>query len=357
MWTLGIMLTRMLAMRFIGILLGISVFVLSLEVVTYSDDILSTRGGDTWALLEYASLRIPHIAANFFGLSVLLATLLMLTELGGRNELVAIWSTGVSQFRLFAMLAPVAVAIGSAHFMVNDRIIPVTAKALHEWGIGDYGKKKLSVRDGDPIWMRSGNDILRAISSNFEATELEDVIVFRRSPDGLLQEQIMAERAILADDRWVLEGVTIYYQGELPPNRVERLIYSASMRPATVGARSGDPEEMSVRDLRYFIENAGFGIRPTHVYTTWWNKRYATLTNALLMIAIAVPLAARFKRGGGMGIMFALGVALGFAFFIFEGIALTMGEIGLLPAWMAAWLPVFIFITAGGFMAFRNEAI
>ena len=65
---------------------------------------------------------------------------------------------------------------------------------MREWGIGDYGEKKLKVGgERDPIWMRAGRDILRAGSANAQATELEDVIIFRRDDDGLLREQIMAK--------------------------------------------------------------------------------------------------------------------------------------------------------------------
>ena len=112
------------------------------------------------------------------------------------------------------------------------------------------------------------------------------------------------------------------------------------MKPAAAGARSGDPEEMSIGDLDYFIENAGFGIRPIWVYQTWWHKRICLFVAALVMIAICVPLAARFRRGGGIGTLFAVGVGLGFLFFVVDGISLTMGELGFVAPWMAAWVPL-----------------
>lgn len=295
--------------------------------------------------------------SSFINISALLAMLLMLTELSTNSELVAIWASGVSQFRLVGLLAPVALLIGCVQFLINDQAVSLAAPTLHEWGIGDYGKKKLKVGEGDPIWMRSGNDILRAVSSNPQATELDEVTIFRRDPDGILLEQIEAGHAELREGRWELADVTIYYQDNLPPSRVNRLIYSGLLRPAAVGARSGDPEEMSILDLDYFIENAGFGIRPTQVYETWWHKRFTLFVTALLMVALAVPLAVRSRRGGGLGIMFAIGVALGFGFFILEGLTMTIGELGIMAPWMAAWMPIFIFAATAGMMAFRVETI
>jgi len=236
--------------------------------------------------------------------------------------------------------------------------VPGAAPILREWGIGDYGEKKLKVGgERDPIWMRAGRDILRAGSANAQATELEDVIIFRRDEAGLLREQIMAKRAVLNQDRWHLSNVLVYYRDNLPPNRLDQMIYSGSFRPAAAGARSGDPEEMSMSDLGYFIENSGFGIRPTWVYQTWWHKRLTLFVTALAMVALCIPLAVRFRRGGGIGLMFAVGIGLGFLFFIVDGISLTMGELGFVTPWFAAWAPVLGLAAVAGVISFRTEHV
>lgn len=357
MWTLSLMLSKMLLVRFIMILFGITAFVITLDIVTYAEDILALHNDNLWAIGQYALLRLPGTLSAFMGLSVLLAALMTLTEISHHSELVAIWNAGVSQFRMIAMLMPFALVFGIANFFLNNGAVPSVAPTLHEWGIGDYSEKKLKIGEDDPIWMRSGNDVLRAVDSNQRATSLQDVIIFRRDSDGLLIEQIMAQEAELVRGRWELSGVVIYYRDNVPPSRVERLIYSGLMRPAAVGARSGDPEEMSVSDLGYFIENSGFGIRPIHVYSTWMHKRFTLILTGVLMLLIAVPLAGRYRRGGGLGVLFAVGIALGFAYFVFDGISLTMGELGLLPSWMAAWLPMLVFALAAGTIAFRHETL
>ncbi len=134
-------------------------------------------------------------------------------------------------------------------------------------------------------------------------------------------------------------------------------LFSNRRRPAAAGSRSGDPEEMSSADLQYFIANAGFGIRPPHVYSTWQQKRITLFFVALLMVLIAVPLSVQYRRGGGLGQFFAIGVALGFAYFIFEGVSLTMGELGLVPPWMAAWMPMLVFGATATAIAISQESL
>ena len=354
---IGWMLTRMILTRFLGILFGISIFVLTLEVVSYSKEILALDRGHSSIMFRYILMRSPATLATFLQMSMLLALLLTLTELSYRNETSAIWAAGGSPLRLIIMLLPVAFVTGGLNFLLSDQAVPATAPQLKEWGIADYGEKKLKLGERDPIWMRSGPDILRASSSNADATVLQDVIIFRRDPNGILREQIVANQADLNGDRWDLKNVIVYYRENLAPNRLDSMIYSGAMKPAATGARSGDPEEMTFSDLNYFIATSGFGSRPVWVYETWWQKRLSLFFATLVMIALCVPLATRFRRGGGIGMLFGVGVGLGFLFFMVDGIALTMGELGFVKPWMAAWLPVLSFGALAAALGFRMERV
>jgi lipopolysaccharide export system permease protein len=351
------MLVRMVAIRYIAILLGISFFVLSLDLLTNAKELQALRPGDSGILFDYMVYRAPAIIQNYMGISILLAMLLSLAELSYRNELVAIWAAGLSPFRLLIMLLPLAFLAGGLQFVLSDTAIPSTTPQLREWGIGDYGADKLKVGEKDPIWMRAGPDILRAGSANADSTELKDVIIFRRDDKGLLREQIYAAKAELAGGRWTLSEVLVYYRDNLQPSRLETLVYSGAMKPAQAGARSGAPEDMSLAELSYFIDNQGFGIRPVWVYETWAHKRVSLFFSGLLMMALCIPLATRFRRGGGLGVLFAVGVGLGFLFFIVDGISLTMGELGFVTPWLAAWFPLAAFGSLAAVLTLRAETV
>ena len=357
MKVLAWMLTRMIAARFLGILLGVSVFVLTLEVLSYADDILALRPGDLSIIAEYLLARAPGTLSTYLPLSMLLAMLLVLTELSYRNEITALWSSGLSPSRLVVQLLPLAALAGGLNFLLNDIAIPRAAPLLREWAIGDYGQERLKVGEKDPIWMRAGSDILRAGTANPDSTELHDVIIFRRDGAGLLREQVYGEVARLNGGRWDLANVTVYYRDNLAPNHLDRLVYSGALKPAAAGARSGAPEEMPLSELGYFIDNLGFGIRPVWVYQTWWHKRTTLFFSGLLMISLCIPLASRFRRGGGLGVLFAAGVGLGFLFFVFDGIAVTMGEFGFVTPWLAAWLPLISFGAIAAVLALRAEQV
>ena len=354
---IGRLLSRMIFLRFAIILLGMSIFVLTLDVLTNLDDILAYAGGDAWAVPRYMGLRLPQLAATFWNISVLLGVLLTLVELSYRNEIVAIWAAGISPARLLAMLLPLGLVLGAAQFVLNDRVTPRTAKVLRDWGVGDYGTKKLQLGEKDPIWMRAGNDILRAGRANRTTTALQDVTIFRRDPEGLLLEQIVARTARLVKGRWILNDVYIYARDNVRPEKLDVLVYSGNLRFAAAGARSGDPEEMTLADLDYFIANAGFGIRPPHVYRAWWYKRVSLFALTWLVMAACVPLAARYRRAGTAGYVFGVGVAIGFGYFILDGVAMTVGELGLVAPWVAALLPSLALALVAAALLMRSETL
>ncbi len=84
------------------------------------------------------------------------------------------------------------------------------------------------------------------------------------------------------------------------------------------------------------------GCAPAYVYKTWLQKRLTPIFIAIVMVGICVPLGTTFRRGGGLGGIFVAGVAIGFAYFVGDGIAMTLGETGAVTPWMAAWAPLLI---------------
>lgn len=353
---IGWLISRMIMARFVAILIGLTLFVLTLEIATYAREILALESGSA-IIFKYLLARAPATLATFLPMSLLLALLLTLTELSYRNELTAIWAMGISPLRVIVTLAPLAILIGVLHFVLVDRAVPAAAPTLRNWGIADYGEKKLKVGERDPLWLRSGRDIIRAASASPDSRRLEDVVIFKRNAQGLLIEQVYAASASLDENGWKLQNSVTYPADGSPAIRATSAVYAGEARPAEAGYRSGDPEEMTISDLSYFIANNGFGIRPTFVYRTWWHKRLTALAVSLVMIALCVPLATRFRRGGGLGWLFAAGVGLGFTFFVFDGIATSVGELGLVSPWLAAWLPVLLFACLALYLLGRAERV
>ena len=75
------------------------------------------------------------------------------------------------------------------------------------------------------------------------------------------------------------------------------------------------------------------------------------------MISLCIPLATRFRRGGGLGVLFVAGVGLGFLYFVVDGVALTIGELGFVAPWLAAWLPLASFGALAMTLTLRADTV
>ena len=61
---IGWMLIRMVAIRYLAILLGISFFVLSLDLLSNAKDVQALRPGDSSILIDYVVYRAPSVISN-----------------------------------------------------------------------------------------------------------------------------------------------------------------------------------------------------------------------------------------------------------------------------------------------------
>ena len=61
------------------------------------------------------------------------------------------------------------------------------------------------------------------------------------------------------------------------------------------------------------------------------------------MLLLAAALAQQSQRVGRLELLFLGGVTAGFGFFIFNGVTLAMGEVGLLPPLAASVIPAVAF--------------
>jgi lipopolysaccharide export system permease protein len=76
-----------------------------------------------------------------------------------------------------------------------------------------------------------------------------------------------------------------------------------------------------------------------------------------MMVLLAAPVAQSMQRQGGMVRGLALGVVLGFLYFVTDGFVLTLGEAGALPPVVAAWSPALLFGIVGSATLVRMEGV
>ena len=86
----------------------------------------------------------------------------------------------------------------------------------------------------------------------------------------------------------------------------------------------------------------------------WWHKFSGPLS-ALLMPLLGAVAAFGLARSGALLVRAIIGMALGFAYFVFDNAALAMGNFGGYPPLVAAWGPFLLFLLVGETVLVRTE--
>jgi len=327
-----------------------------LDLLDSTKDILAREGAGLSTVLYYMRLRMPSIMLQMVSISALLAALLTLMGMVARNEIVAMKSVGVSYLRLLATFAPAAALVALFQFTLGEWIVPRTDRTLQLWWEETAPRAAAPAAQelGAITWVRRSDTIVAVGSIHLPGDRLDRLRIFSIDQTGLLSAMAIADRAVFADGRWQLSGVErIDIRGN--PTRLETSVWETSLRPEDFADLALPPRQYSIAALAGLIDRSKVGARNLRYYEAMLQKKFAAPVATFLMVLIAAPVAQTSRRRGGSGTAFALGIVVGFAFFVTDGLVLLMGESGVFPPFFAAWAPTLLFASAAGAILLHTE--
>ncbi len=356
MSVLGLYIGRRFALLLMMTAIVLTMLSLTFELLEEAESIIKASGGNTTPVLWYTLLRVPDVASKMLPISALLAALTTIGLMIRHNELVALWSSGVSGVGVMRLFLPVAGLLCVLQFALDDRLVPPTLTRLYEWGVGDFRRSGMVSGGTSEVWLLSGDDIVRLPVHNARTARLEDLTIFRRDAAGVLQEQWHAATAAAHPGGWMLYDVSRYSVAPARGERVAEVFWPGRIDVTHLSLIAAGLRELSLSQLLTLIENQGFGQRPTTLAITWAHSRIANSLGPLLVTALVVACSQIYHRRGGFGIVMLSSLAIGFAYFILDNIGLALGESGFLSPWFAAWSSKIVLICAIGSLMLRHEA-
>ena len=346
-------LARMLLARTAILLAGLAALMVILAFLADGDQVIAASEGVVLAILRYTLLRLPEIMAQLIPITAVLASLLTLAELVRHSELTAMHAAGLSKPRLVAAVLPVALLIALAQFLIEDQAAPRAIGALRAWGIGVYGGS--GEEEPAAWWLRHGDDIVRLERFDAAAGELRGVTLFRRDREGNLIAEVEAAGATVEDGAWVLHDVTRAWVGTGAVEHQARLAWTNDLDPALLAAAIAHPRETPLRQLLQVIRTPGLGTQPGYRYRRWLQERLAAPATTVAMMLVIVALVRPSAGRAAQGWLIAMGVAVGFVCWTFDGLVLAIGDLGLVPPALAAWTPLLVFATAAASIMLHQE--
>jgi lipopolysaccharide export system permease protein len=206
------------------------------------------------------------------------------------------------------------------------------------------------------VWVTNGDDMVRAdlVIGRGAATRLQGVRLYDRQGNSIARI-IKAERAVQVPGAWQLQNVTVYDSGQNMIRKLPSLRELVGVEPGRFTLAKIDPETRSLGRLRDNIaELRAAGRQTDAVETGLWHKISEPLSTILMPLLAAVA-AFGLARSGQVLARAAIGMALGFAYFVADNFALAMGNVGAYPPLLAAWAPFLLFLLIGETVLVRSE--
>ena len=215
------------------------------------------------------------------------------------------------------------------------------------------------VAESDNSWLMEDNMFVRVSHVLNGGAELLNVRLLQRGGDEEILDIIDIDRAVWAADHWALTGArrvggtnTIT---QLNAADREPIDWKTQLRPEHFMRFANHPNELSLGALQEYVGNVAIGSRPQYFYDTWLHQKIAGPIVLALMPLLAAIAAFAHHRQGSSVLTIVWGITLGFLFIIVDNMILAMGQFGSLPPFVAAWLPLLLFLTLGLWIVFSFE--
>ena len=318
--------------------------------------------------LQLLLLNIPSFLVLSLPMATLFATLLAYSKLSSNSELTALRSLGVSTTRLVVPALALSIFLTGLTFVFNDAIVPranTQAEITLQRGLG----RALATEKGKDITFNSFGKIydpktdtsstgLRQLfyARRFEQGEMLDVTLLDFSRADYRQMWI-AERAVFNESKSMWE----FFNGQVltlnPNGSTTRLafdenFYPLSSGPLQVAKLPDDANDMTLSQAigAEKIESDAGNIKAARKLRVRIQEKFSFPMACIVFGLIGSSLGARpgsrtsRSQGFGVSILLILGYyALSVSFS-------SLGVSGILPPFLAAWLPVLISLGAGGLL-------
>lgn len=342
---------------FIGALL---VFTTIFVAVDAMSTMVSNSGVSTQAVLGYYGAYAPEVIHKMLPVASLLGAVLTLSTLNRANELVALFASGMSLWRIASSIMVSVVVISVIGYMVSDRILPVTSRQKNYIMYNEIKKTPgvFSVVKTDRIWYRSHNTIFNIKTLNPDTAHAQGLTMYFFSPGWDLMQMLTAKDMDIKGKNWVLRNgsVTVFSsQSSFPLNSnftEKTLVMDEDTKDLTSAGQTS--EMLSQSELAHFIQRNKSAGLDTLRYEVDYHAKMGFAAAGLVMVLLGIPFSVGRARSGG--IMMNLGICLGlvFAYWVLYSSALTLGGHGSIPPVVAAWAPN---VVMGGFGAFMLRKI
>jgi LPS export ABC transporter permease LptG len=313
------------------------------------EDITKNRIPFDVVLTYYANL-VPQVFLDVTPFALMIAVLILLTVLERQHELTAIKAAGISLYRLTVPILLVATVSAAGLWVLGEIVVPSSnreAQRLLDRIKGRDTARSYMASDRQWLLSRDGDTLYNFLRYDHPSKTLIRFTMYRIDDNMNLRFHLFTRRARYINGEWLADSGwfrQFYSDGTDQFRRITSpMALDIAEDPTYFGQEYRRPSEMSMGELRAYIEElVDSGYRPANLMVRWYQK-FTYPLSAFVMVLLALPFA--LSRGGrrattmqGVAIALLLGIAYSMVVALFG----RLGDIEILPPILGAWAPVLL---------------
>lgn len=299
-------------------------------------------------IFDYYLTFIPYFTNLFSPLFVFISVIFFTTKLADNSEIIAMKSTGMSFKRLLRPYMISAGLIAITTFLLGAYVIPKSNVAKNDFYITYIKKRNITVAENIQMQVDTGVvayitrfDNVRKSGYGFSLDKFENKKLVSHLTAQTLQYDTLAERPY----SWTLRNYNIrtMVDGREEIKSGAMIDTVIMMEPKDFFYVKGQQETLTLPELEEFIDKQRLrGAAGIATFEVEYHKRFASPFAAFILTLIGVSLSSE-KRKGGMGFSIGIGIALSFAYIMFQTIFATFAINAGWSAMISVWIPNIIF--------------
>jgi lipopolysaccharide export system permease protein len=309
-------------------------------------------------VLKLLVYRIPQVMVESFGISILFATLLSLSQLVKNNEFTAFRMGGISLHRLLIPFLVLALLISGVTFLINEQVVPwathrsqnIVRRIILQQAIPDLqaGSFFQGVTEERHFYVE---DIID------QTGELKNIMVFELDEDSNYPRLITAQAGYFEDKVWhLVSGVVHKF------NDQGQVVYQSNFEELTLDVKENldnfygeqrTTSEMSRAELKENIKlfkDSGLDVNSLLVD---YHLKLARPLACFIFVLIGAPLSLKSNQGRVFGII--ASIVIIFLYYVVMSLCRSLGRNDLLAPLLAAWIPNILFGIVGAYLLIKEE--
>lgn len=299
-------------------------------------------------VFDYYANFIPYFANLFSALFVFIAVIFFTSKLAGNSEIIAILATGISFKRLLRPYMFTCVLLSGLSYYLSAYVIPHGTVIRQNFETMYKNKKKNTAAENVQLQVAPG---VIAYIQHYDNNNKHgygfclDKFENKKLVSHLTAMEVQYDTISDSKYHWKLTNWKVRQLKGLREHITTGAMKDSliQMEPTDLVYSKGQQETFTSPELKDYISkqiNRGSG--NVVQYQVEYYKRIASSFASFILTIIGASLSAR-KRKGGMGMYLGIGLALSFAYIMFQTISSTLAINAGFPPMLAAWMPNIVF--------------